>query len=380
MARRNTHGVQGLIRRVAPDGAVRWSFHLRWRTPTGKYLRHYETMPTGITITAAKARAKALLNAAMNGEPLRAAEAERKLGGALAEYLKWRKDNGRTNLVQSRLQAQRFVTAMGNVPLAELSPLSVERYKRDMVTQGLGATSVNRSLTLWRHFIRSAARWGWVGRELAGALREVRSLRESPGRVRYLTPEEEARLMAALEGRPCLRRLTVAALLTGARQGELLRLRCEHVDLRAGELTLMRTKNGKVRRVPLAAALTPILREAISASASGYVFERDGVRGRGAPYTARNLLYAWHAVCAEAELEDLHWHDLRHSCATALRRRGAGLDIIGRLLGHSTLAMTARYAHIGEDALREAMRDLPAPGSHGLTTDSVSPPTLALVK
>jgi integrase len=377
MARRNETGVQGLIRRVGPDGAVRWSFHLRWRTPAGKYQRYFETMPAGITITAAKARARALLNAAMNGEPLRAAEAERKLAASLDEYVKWREANGRSNLRTARLYSRRLLASIGDVPLSDLSPLSIERYKRDMAAQGKGAPVINRSLTLWRHFMRLAARWGWLPRGTADGLRDVRALRENPGRVRYLTAEEEPRLMAALEPRPRLRRLAIAALLTGARQGELRRLRCEHVDLRAGELTLMRTKNGKVRRVPIAAALVPVLREALAASKSGHVFERDD---KGATYSTGSVQRGWQTVCAEAGLDDFRFHDLRHSCATTLRRRGAGLDIIGRLLGHSSLAMTQRYAHIGEDALRDAMRDLPAPSSSGLTTSSVSAATLVIVK
>jgi integrase len=178
--------------------------------------------------------------------------------------------------------------------------------------------------------------------------------------------------MSTLASRPRFRRLVVTALLTGMRQGELAALRREAVDLAAGEITLTRTKSNRVRRIPIAEALVPVLKEALEASRTGHVFESR----KGEPYKRQGIRSAWDRVRAAAQLEDFHFHDLRHSCATALRRRGAGLDVIQRILGHSTLAMVMRYAHVGEELVRAAIHDLPAPVARPLPVA----PALSLAK
>ncbi len=119
------------------------------------------------------------------------------------------------------------------------------------------------------------------------------------------------------------------------RQAELLGLRAEAVDLNAGLITLIKTKNNRIRRLPIAEALAPVLKEAMAASRSGFLFESRN----GTPYTKDGLKSSWQAAREAAGLDDFHFHDLRRSCATTLRRRGAGLDMIQRILGHSSLAM-----------------------------------------
>jgi integrase len=376
MPRPSPHGVQGLIRRVDADGTVRWSFLLRYRV-AGQHRRYHETMPVGTSATAAKARAKALLAAAVGGADLAAGRDTRTLAKALEDYVKWRRDNGRTEIEQAETTARGFVAILGDVALASLSPLGIERYKARRREQGAAPATVNRGLALFRHFAKLAAAWGWIPRDLSLALREVKLLREPPGRTRYLRDDEAERLRVAVEGRPWLQRLVEAALLTGARQGELLSLRKADVDLAAGEIVLRKTKNGKVRRVPIAEALAPILRAAMRASACEHALTGP----EGQLLTRHALQHAWGAVREAAGLEDLHWHDLRHSAATTLRQRGVGLDVLQQILGHSSITMTMRYAHVAADAMRAALRDLPALGAaETLTTNDVAAPSLAIVK
>src|SRR5262245_17472742 len=103
--------------------------------------------------------------------------------------------------------------------------------------------------------------------------------------------------------------------------GEIVRLRAEAVDLAAGEITLTRTTSNRVWRIPIAEALRPTLQAAVAASTSGYVVESR----RGQPYTKTGLRTSWERVRAAAGLADFRFHHLGHSCATALRHRGAGL-------------------------------------------------------
>jgi integrase len=369
MPRSSRTGIRGLFR----DGEGRWQIDIRWREPgTGEYRRYRELLPEGLKAAEAKERARKQLAAALAGGFNPRQEAARRLAAALDEYIKWRKANGRAAVEKQQKSAERLVASLGDAELAAVSPFAVERFKRDRQAAGAGPATVNRDLAVLRHFYSLAAKWGWVPKAHAIAIHEVPPLKEPPGRVRYLAPEEEGRLMAAVAKNTPMRRVILAALLTGMRQGELLTLRREAVDLAASEITLVRTKNNRVRRIPIAEALAPVLKEAMEASRTGYVFESR----LGEPYTENGLRSAWAGIRERAKLQDFHFHDLRHSCATALRRRGAGLDVIQRILGHSSLAMVMRYAHVGEDLVRDAISSLPAPVARPLP----AAPGLSLVK
>jgi integrase len=329
-------------------------------------------MPEGITAAAAKDRARRQLAAALAGGFNPKQEAERRLASALEEYIKWRRANGRAAVHKQEASAKRLVASLSDVELAAVVPFAIERFKRDRQAAGAGPATVNRDLAVLRHFFTMAGKWGWCPKAQVLVVREAPLLKEPPGRVRHLSLEEAGRLMTALERRPRMRRIVLAALLTGMREGEIIGLRREAVDLAAGEITLTRTKSNRVRRIPIADALVPVLKEALGASRSGYVFESR----KGEPYSENGLRSSWDGVRTDAELEDFHFHDLRHSAATTLRRRGAGLDVIAKILGHTSLAMTQRYAHVGEDLVRTAMASLPSPFGPTMAT----PPALTVVK
>lgn len=369
MPRSSKTGVRGLFR----DGDGRWCIDLKWREPgTGEPRRFREILPEGTTTLAAKDRARKHLSAAMAGGWNPRQEQERRLKAALAEYIQWRRDNGKAAVEKQEASAARLVTCLGDVELSAVTPFGVERFKRDRQAGGAGPATVNRDLAVLRHFFGLAARWGWVSKAHAVTVREMKLLKEPPGRTRYLTGEEEGRLMAALEKRPRMRRIVLAAILTGMREGEIIGLRREAVDLSAAEITLTKTKNNRVRRLPIGEVLHAVLKDALAASRGGFVFESR----LGQPYAETGLRSGWKRVREAAKLGDVHFHDLRHSFATTLRRRGAGLDVIAKILGHSSLAMTQRYAHVEQHLVREAMANLPAPVAHSYPTA----PALSLVK
>ena len=176
-------------------------------------------------------------------------------------------------------------------------------------------------------------------------------MKEPPGRVRYLTPEESSALLAHLDGE--LRCIVRVALLTGMRLGEIIKLRGRDVDLSGRILTVAESKNGRARRIPihadLATLLQPLLRDR-----DDLLFPSRSGRQRRSDSTSR----AFSRAVAMAGIEDFRFHDLRHDFATRLRRQGVGLDVIARLLGHRSLAMTQRYAHIGDEQLAAAVHAL----------------------
>lgn len=351
MPRASRTGIRGLFK----DGRGRWRIDLRWREPgSGVWRRVTERLPTGITAAAAKEHARKLMSAALAGGYERHRDPGRRLAAAFKEYVGWRRTNGRVAVEKQEASTVRLVASIGDVALDQVSPFAVEKFKRDRAAGGAGPATVNRDLAVLRHFYGLAARWGWVSKAQAASIREVRSLKEPPGRVRYLSDDEEEKLLAKLK--PHVRRLVAFTVLTGLRMGEVRQLRKSAVDLGARVITLVKTKSNRVRHVPLNDAAVEILREAMHGRGE-YVFTSR----KGTPYSERGLRSTFASACARAKVEGVRVHDLRHTFATRIRRAGAGIDVIAKLLGHSSLAMATRYTHLEERTLRAAVDALPAP-------------------
>lgn len=173
-------------------------------------------------------------------------------------------------------------------------------------------------------------------------------------RERFLSPAElgqlgDALTAAAAEGAQS-HHVTIIRLLalTGARKNEIAQLRWSEVDLERGLLQLEDSKTGR-KVIRLGAAAMALLSEVAKAK-SRYVFPDP----RDASLPIRNLDWFWVGVRNRAGLEDLRIHDLRHSFASVGVAGGSGLFLIGKLLGHSHVATTQRYAHLADDPLKAA--------------------------
>ncbi len=133
--------------------------------------------------------------------------------------------------------------------------------------------------------------------------------------------------------------------LTGCRLSEIQKLRWEHVDLDIGELRLPDTKTGGA--VPLAPSAVRLLTS----------LPRDGdnpwvIAGRKPGSYLTDLQHPWRRIRARAGLDDVRIHDLRHSFASRALALGEGLPMIGKLLGHTQVQTTARYAHLARDTVK----------------------------
>ncbi len=174
-------------------------------------------------------------------------------------------------------------------------------------------------------------------------------------RERFLTDAEFRRLGRVLDEAETCKGVSVHAvaairllLLTGCRKGEILNLRWSEVDLAAGELRLPDTKTG-----PRTISLSPEAARVLSAipHVDGNPFVIPGkIRGKA----MRNLNDRWEIVCERAGLEDMRLHDCRHSYASRALALGESLPMIGKLLGHTQVETTARYAHLAADSVKES--------------------------
>ena len=137
-------------------------------------------------------------------------------------------------------------------------------------------------------------------------------------------------------------------LLTGCRKGEILNLRWDEVDLEANELRLPDTKTGP-RSISLSPEAAGVLAAIPRVPDNPFVIPGK-VKGR----PMRNLNDPWEIVCERAGLTDMRIHDCRHSYASRALALGESLPMIGRLLGHTQVETTARYAHLARDSVHEA--------------------------
>ena len=137
-------------------------------------------------------------------------------------------------------------------------------------------------------------------------------------------------------------------MLTGCRLGEVLTLKWSDIDRKAGELRLRDAKTG-ARMVPLSPAALEVLAGIERVRRSPWVFP-----GKRLDRHLSDLRPNWYWVRERAEVEDVRIHDLRHSFASRALALGLPLPMIGRLLGHTDVGSTARYAHLSREAEKVA--------------------------
>jgi integrase len=182
----------------------------------------------------------------------------------------------------------------------------------------------------------------------------------------FLTFDEAERAVAATDGQ--WRAMVTVALNTGLRRGELLALRWEDVDLVAGRLLVRRNvwrkhvdtpKSGRLREVPLNETVMTALK-AHRHLRGPLVFCKDD----GSQLSATMAEAAITRLSKKAGLRKLGWHTLRHTFASHLVMRGQPLKAVQELLGHATVEMTMRYAHLSPEVKRDAVKVLDGkPGS-----------------
>ena len=156
--------------------------------------------------------------------------------------------------------------------------------------------------------------------------------------------ERKALLVVTKELDPTLHCIVVVALSTGARRGEIMGLEWSDVHWKEGFATLRNTKNGETRAMPLVGLAMELLKEHRDNNrqlADKLVFPHPVDRTR--PW---NFEAVWRKAKKQAKIENFRFHDLRHSAASYLAMGGASLAEIAEILGHKTLQMVKRYAHL----------------------------------
>jgi len=232
---------------------------------------------------------------------------------------------------------------------SDYAPATINR----TVTQPLRAL-LTRAAKIWKVNIQTIE-WG------------KHLLKEPQERVRELSGEEEARLFAELRAdfHPIVR----FALWTGCRREECLNLEWRHIDWRTAELRVT-GKGRKTRTIPMSNAVQSLLKALPRANEKVFTYEVQKPRGGAErlPMTANGLRMMFDRSVRRAGIEDFRFHDLRHTCATRLLRQSGNLRLAQRLLGHTDIATTMKYAHVTNDDLRNALNS--AEGANNIPTKS----------
>ncbi|RYZ01654.1 MAG: site-specific integrase [Myxococcales bacterium] len=359
MPRPSRSGIRGLY--FDADGRAR--IDLRYTDVKGTEQRYKEVFPLGTPKAAARVKAQAVLGAAVAGtlKPRSDAPATVRLAQAFGTYLSWIETNRPKAHKQRKSITKLWIETVGDVPIERLNGALLESYKSKRLAAGETApATINKGLMVVKHMAGLAVRagWGFLDRERAAEIREVPKLQEPPGRQRPIKASELQALLAAftrVDSR-FARRVVQAALLTGCRLGEILAL--EAGDVRGKVIDLSKTKQNRNHQIVITPPLAAVLKEALADEKRGKaaaVF----VNRTGKAYTVDGFSKHFARVAERAGVPDITFHDLRRHVGTLLINEGERLEVVSKLLGHSTVAVTQRsYAHLATDATRAAFGKL----------------------
>jgi integrase len=252
----------------------------------------------------------------------------------------------------------RVLSYFGDSMASEVTQENLERYKAVRRKKKIGETgktvsgaTINREINFLKGVFTKAIAWKRVQEN---PVKGVNLFNERDrARVRYLTQDEQEGLLKTAP--PDLRPIVLVALRTGARRGEILGMKWSDVDFVMNQITFPRTKNGKKRYIPLHGDVAELLSK--MPRTAPYVF----TDGRGGPmkwngHTDRR----WEKAVASAGITDFRFHDLRHCVASTLAMRGASLQAIAAILGHSSTRMSERYAHLSPNHISATLALLPS--------------------
>jgi len=247
-------------------------------------------------------------------------------------------------------------TAIGSRPLRKIGVVDLERLKRTMVGGGLKPRTIEYALAVVRQVFNHARRTGFYDADSPTKL--VKKPRVNNARLRYLEHVEADRLLAELAGISAdIHDLALLSLHSGLRFGEAAALTWSNVDFSKGLLTLLDTKHGD-RQVPMTSQAKAMLEARSEHTRAGLVFPSRVGSPRGR--ISKTFMAAVDALGLNEGRQDsrerLCFHSLRHTFASWHVMAGTDLYTLGKLMGHKTPTMTARYGHLSPEGAARATR------------------------
>lgn len=349
----------------AKDGTMRegWMVHIERQTPDGKQMKPIRKMLSGMSKRDAEEWERHALSALANGTYGTEVKRVPTVAEFATDYIEtYAKTNNKPSEVRSKEMhlKHHVLPEFGKLALDAVTKPRIEKFKAKKLEQGLKPKSVNNSLAVLSGLLSVAVEW-----DLIPAKPKVKLLKDADPEFDFLEFEELDRLVAAAE-EPWRSVITVAAR-TGLRPGEWRALRWVDVDLVGRKIVVRQNrvngqegtpKNGRKRTVDLSEQAVAALRRHKHLRGP-YVFCRED----GTPLDEPECRAPLRRASRLAGLREVNWYTLRHTFASHLAMRGVPLRAIQELMGHATVTMTLRYAHLSPATTRAAVAalDQPAP-------------------
>jgi len=305
-------------------------------------------------------------------------------GLTVGEYLdRWLRDV-RDTVRQSTHERYGFAIVphikpvLGHIRLKDLTPVQVRWFYRERLDSGLAPATVHKLHVVLHKALKAAVADGLIPRNAAAGLKPPKIIREE---IDSLTQEEARRLLEAACG-DRLEALYVLALSTGMRQGELLALKWDDVDLERGVLGVRRTLSRTDKAYVLGELKTKTSRRTIRLTVGAVQALRDHLTRQLEEMERRRSLYqpgglvfateigtvinpsnlrnrSFNPLLKRARLRPIRFHDLRHTCATLLLSQNVNPKIVSEMLGHASITITLdTYSHVLPTMQENAIRAL----------------------
>ncbi|OIQ72914.1 tyrosine recombinase XerC [mine drainage metagenome] len=273
--------------------------------------------------------------------------AERYLPFIMGYKRSWKSDESylKTNLLP----------AFGKKHLDQITKHDVIQFHHGMMAKGYAAGTCNRCLILLRYIMNLAIKWEIPGITV-NPTKDVALFEDFNKPERFLTEMEAQRLYESVQQsiNPMLQYIVPMLILTGARKREVLDAKWVDFNLLKKQWRIPTTKSGQPRYVPMSEGVLQLLAAIPHERNSQWVFPNPKTH---LPY--RTIFATWNTARKLAGLADLRLHDLRHSFASFLVNAGRSLYEVQKILGHTQIRTTQRYAHLSQDTLLAAANEVP---------------------
>jgi integrase len=290
-----------------------------------------------------------------HGEELPKKKQEITFGQLWEHYNKWL-DTGKGHVVDDRSRYENHLKdCFADKRLSQITPLDLEQLKSDLLKKGLSPATVKHVLVLFRQIVNKAIGWNlWFGEN---PIKKVDLPKLNNRRERYLKQDEAALVLNEMKGASQqLYEIGLMSLCTGMRAGEIFALKWGHCDFETGILHIADPKGGESRKTYMTGAIRTMLEAKDKGAPGDLVF-----KARGGDQIHK-ISRAFERAIIRLKLNDgiddrrqrVCFHTLRHTFASWLAIEGTPILTIKELLGHKSLAMTERYAHLSPDHKRAA--------------------------
>lgn len=337
--------IKGMLLRVYPTGKK--VFQIYYRNEEKKQKRFTIGQYGSINLVQARSIAQESLGEIARGTDIQAEKRSQAYQSITFKeyldefYISW--------VMKNRRDALNTINRMNNtfkplhtLKLTDINKAVINKFLHEyQVEHSVTDTTLNRMLANIKGAFTKAYEFGYTS---ANTIRGIKTFKESPHKIRYLSDDEKQRLFDSLDtAEKYVRDIVITAYYTGMRRGELFALQWKDIDFNACHIHVDKdkSKSGKGRNIPMHSKVIDLIKNIECQNKNDYVFK--------SPVTGAkldNISKSWATLMKNAEIDSFRFHDLRHNFASTLVMKGVELASVRELLGHSDFKMTLRYAHL----------------------------------